>query len=146
MVITRFSGLFICAQPPTANEVEKAGVGATRHKNCACREPTAGFRLDITGCQNAIIASHDNKSSIASGQAKKRPKTSCEGKKVSYNRPSFLGPANLTVCVPHRIYRNAVPEKLLRIVWSDAFLKGAVNDGFGVGIPSDFLEGEGGAE
>ena len=23
---------------------------------------------------------------------------------------------------------------------------GAVNDGFGVGVPSDFLEGEGGAE
>ena len=52
----------------------------------------------------------------------KRTKTSCEGKKVSYNRPSFLGPANSTVCVPHRIYRNAVPEKLLRIVWSDGSL------------------------
>ena len=54
----------------------------------------------------------------------KRTKTSCGPEKASYNRPSFLGPANLTVCVPHRIYRNAVPEKLLRIVWSDALSSG----------------------
>ena len=32
-------------------------------------------------------------------EAKKRSKTSCGPEKTSYNRPSFLGPANFTVCV-----------------------------------------------